>query len=175
VSGIVQEMGLSNVEVRRADIFDPSATIDLVGQADATGAIEVVLHFPTSRKLEGMRRMSDLIKPGSPLSIVDSSIEKPLGAFAERYYANQSIYFGLREQYFQFMRDSNLHPVTYVDYTRDMNQCFKETSVILRRYRAQLRQEFGALMSLAWPEIPATLYIQTLKNIRYIHTVGIKH
>ena len=174
VSAIVREMGLSNLEVRLADIFDPASTQDLIGRADAAGAIEVVLHFPTARKLEGMRRLTDLLKPSSPFSIVDSSIEKPLSAFAERYYANQSIYFGLREQYFAVFDDANLDPAVYVDYTPDMKQAFRETSVILRKYRQQLRQEFGAILGTLWPEIPGTLYIQTLKNVRYVHAVGIK-
>jgi len=45
VRELVRELGLTNVEVRRGDIFDPTVTADLVGQADAVGAIEVILHF----------------------------------------------------------------------------------------------------------------------------------
>lgn len=128
VTAIVGELGLSNVEVRRADIFDPASTMDLLGQADATGSIEVVLHFPTDWKLEGMRHMTDMLKPGSPFSIVDSSIANPLSNFSERYYANQSIYFGLREQYFAAFQDADLTPIAYVDYIDDLNQTMRETS-----------------------------------------------
>lgn len=174
VQGIVQAMGLPNVEIRLGNVFDPAATAEWVGQADAVGAIEVVLHFPAARKLEGMQRMVGLLKPGAPLCIIDSAIANPLSAFSERYYANQSIYFGQREQYFELFEAANLHPVAYVDYTPDMNQAFRETTTILRQFRPQLRAEFGRLMSLLWPEVPGSVYIQTLKNIRYIHAVGFK-
>jgi predicted O-methyltransferase YrrM len=174
VSTLVMQMGLSNVEVRLGDIFDPAVTEDLVGQANAAGAIEVALHFPKAKKLEGMERLARLLKPGSPLCIVDSAIEKPLSAFSEKYYANQSIYFGQREDYFNLFEDARLTPLCYVDYTPDMNQAFKETTQVLRKLRRQLRQEFGTLMSWLWPEVPGTLYIRTLKNIRYVHVVGIK-
>ncbi len=174
-TGIVREMGLSNVEVRLGDIFDPATTADLVGKADAVGAIEVVLHFPTARKLEGMQQMARLLKPGGALCIIDSAIAQPLSAFAERYYANQSIYFGLREQYFTLFQEANLTPECYVDYTPDMNQAFKESTQILRRFRPQLKQEFGTLMSWLWPEIPGSVYIQTLKNVRYVHAVAFKN
>lgn len=174
VTAIVQEMGLKNVEIRRGDIFDPAVTEDLIGQVDAAGAIEVVLHFPAAKKLEGMQMLTRLLKPNSPLCIIDSAIAKPLGSFAERYYANQSIYFGLREQYFALFEQAQLAPRCYVDYTPDMNQAFKETTQVLRKLRPQLKQEFGRLMSWLWPEVPGSVYIQTLKNIRYVHAVGIK-
>ncbi|UQA57552.1 SAM-dependent methyltransferase [Polyangium aurulentum] len=175
VKGIVEEMGLSNVEIRRADIFDPAATADLVGEADAVGAIEVVLHFPTARKLEGMRLMTRLLKPGAPLCIVDTMMTAPLGALAERYYANQCIYFGQREQYFDLFAQADLTPAAYVDYTPDLYQTFRETTHVLRRFRGDLREEFGWVMSLLWPEVPGTVYIQTLKNVRYVHAVGLKN
>lgn len=174
VSEIVKRMNLTNVEVRLGDIFDPAVTEDLIGQADAVGAIEVVLHFPKPKKLEGMQMMTRLLKPGAPLCIIDSAIAKPLSAFSERYYANQSIYFGLREQYFRLFDEAALKPTCYVDYTPDMNQAFKETTKVLRTHRAQLKTEFGLLMSWLWPEVPGSVYIQTLKNIRYVHAVGIK-
>ena len=172
--GIVKEMRLDNVEVRLADVFDPAATADLVGEADAVGAIEVVLHFPAARKLEGMRLMTRLLKPGAPLCLVDSAIAEPLGALSERYYANQCIYFGQREQYFELFRQAGLTPAAYVDYTPDLYQTFRETTRVLRRHRAEMRQEFGWLMSVLWPEVPGTVYIQTLKNVRYVHAVGLK-
>jgi cyclopropane fatty-acyl-phospholipid synthase-like methyltransferase len=174
VTGLVRELGLKNVEIRRGDLFDPSVTEDLVGQADAVGAIEVVLHFPAARKLEGMQRMTRLLKPGAPLCLIDSAIERPLSAFSERYYANQSIYFGLREQYFQLFEQAALTPVSYVDYTPDMNQSFKETTQVLRQMRPRLQQEFGRLMSWLWPEVPGTVYVRTLTNVRYVHAVGLK-
>ncbi|MEP7286009.1 MAG: class I SAM-dependent methyltransferase [Chloroflexota bacterium] len=175
VQGIVTEMGLSNVEIRLGDIFDPSVTEDLVGQADAVGAIEVILHFPTNRKVEGMRMMTRLLKPTAPLCIIDSAIDKPLSAFSEKYYANQSIYFGQREQYMEVFKAAQLTPTCYVDYTPEMNQAFKETTQILRRFRPQLAKEFGSLMSWLWPEVPGTVYVSTLKNIRYVHVVGVKN
>ncbi len=174
VSEIVKRMGLTNVEVRLGDLFDPTMTEDLVGQADAAGAIEVVLHFPPDRKLAGMQMLTRLLKHGSPLCIVDSAIANPMGAFAERYYANQSIYFGLREQYFALFENADLTPVAYVDYTPDMNQAFKESSVVLRRFREALARDFGWLMGRLWPEVPGRLYIKTLKNVRYVHAVGVK-
>lgn len=174
VQQIVDKLELKNVEVRLGNLFDPGVTEDLIGQADAVGAIEVVLHFPDEMKLQGMRRMAELIKPGSPLCIVDSSIAKPMSNFSRRYYANQSIHFGLREQYFQLFEQANLQPAAYVDYTPDMNQSFRETTTILRKYRANLRHEFGWLMSWLWPEVPGNLYIRTLGNVRYIQAVGIK-
>jgi predicted O-methyltransferase YrrM len=175
VQDIVREMGLTNVEVRRGDIFDAEVTADLVGQADAVGAIEVVLHFPAAKKLTGMQMMTRLLKPGSPLCITDSAIAKPLSAFSKRYYANQSIYFGLREQYFELFENADLTPVSYVDHTPDMIRAFKESTQVLRGLRPQLRREFGRTMSWLWPEVPGTVYNQTLKNIRYVHTVGTKN
>jgi SAM-dependent methyltransferase len=174
VQGVVKEMGLENVEVRLADVFDPASTADFVGQADAVGAIEVVLHFPTPRKLEGMRMMTRLLRPGAPLCIIDTAIAAPIGALSERYYANQCIYFGQREQYFTLFEGAGLTPAAYVDYTPDMNQAFRETTRVMRRFRADLREEFGWLMSILWPEVPGTVYIQTLKNVRYVHAVGLK-
>lgn len=174
VSETMRRMNLHNVEVRLGDIFDPTVTDDLVGQADAAGAIEVVLHFPKEKKLQGMQMLTRLLKPDAPMCIIDSAIAKPLSAFSERYYANQSIYFGLREQYFRLFDEANLEPTSYVDYTPDMNQAFKETTTVLRARRAQLRAEFGRVMSWLWPEVPGTIYIQTLKNIRYVHAVAIK-
>lgn len=174
VSETMRRMNLHNVEVRLGDIFDPAVTEDLVGQADAVGAIEVILHFPAEKKLQGMQMMTRLLKPDAPMCIIDSAIAKPLSAFSERYYANQSIYFGLREQYFRLFDEALLSPASYVDYTPDMNQAFKETTKVLRAYRPQLRAEFGRLMSWLWPEVPGSVYIQTLKNIRYIHAVAFK-
>jgi len=55
-----------------------------------------------------------------------------------------------------------------------MNQTFKESTVVLRGLRAQLRREFGSAMSLFWPEVPGTVYVKTLKNVRYVHVVGIR-
>lgn len=174
VSRIVEDMGLNNVEVRLGNVFDPDATADLIGQADAVGAIEVVLHFQDAMKLEGMRRMTDTLKPGGVVCIIDSAIANPLSAFSRQYYANQSIYFGMREDYFALFEQANLMPAAYIDYTPDMVQAFRETSVVLRKKRSMLRQEFGRLMSWLWPEVPGTLYIQTLKNVRYVHAVGMK-
>lgn len=174
VTDIVQKLGLKNVEIRRGDLLDPSITEDLVGQADAAGAIEVVLHFPPARKLEAMQRLARLLKPGAPVGFIDTAAAGPLSAFAERYYANQSIYFGVREQYFQLFEQAAITPVSYVDYTPDLNQGFKESTQVLRRLRPQLRQDFGRLMSWLWPEVPATVYVRTLKNLRYVHVVGIK-
>ncbi len=174
VTGLVQKLGLKNVEIRRGDLLNPAMTEDLVGQADAVGAIEVVLHFPAARKLEAMQRLARLLKPGAPLCIVDSAIAEPLSAFSEKYYANQSIYFGLREQYFQLFEQTAILPVSYVDYTPDLNQGFKDSTQVLRRLRPQLRREFGRVMSWLWPEVPGTLYVRTLKNLRYVHVVGVK-
>jgi cyclopropane fatty-acyl-phospholipid synthase-like methyltransferase len=174
VSAIVGEMGLNNVEVRCGDLFDPAVMEDLIGQADAAGAIEVVLHFAKARKLEGMKMLTRLLKPNSPLCIIDSSIEKTMSAFSDRYYANQSIYFGQRQDYFDLFEDAGLEPRAYVDYTPDMNQAFRETTQVLRKFRPQLKDEFGTLMSWLWPEIPGSVYIKTLENIRYIHAVGMK-
>jgi len=174
VTGIVRELGLKNVEIRRGDLLDPSLTDDLVGQADAAGAIEVVLHFPPARKPEALQRMARLLKPGAPLCFIDTAIDKPLSALAERYYANQSIWFGQREQYFQLFEQADITPASYVDYTPDLNQGFKESTEVLRRFRPQLRQEFGRLMSWLWPEVPGTVYVRTLENLRYVHVVGIK-
>lgn len=174
VSQIVEEMRLDNVEVRLGNVLDPEATADLVGQADAVGAIEVVLHFQDAMKLEGMRRMTDTLKPGGVLCIIDSAIASPMSAFARQYYANQSIYFGMREDYFALFDQANLMPAAYVDYSPDMVQAFRETSVVLRKRRETLRQEFGGLMSWLWPEVPGRLYLQTLKNVRYVQAVGVK-
>lgn len=175
VQEIVREMRLPNVEVRLGNFFEPKVTSDLVGRANATGAIEVVLHFPEERKHEGMQRMASLIKPGSPLSLIDSSIAKPMSNFSKRYYANQSIYFGQRQQYFDLFENANLTAAAYIDYTPSMNQSFRETTKILRGYRKELREEFGWLMSYLWPEVPGNLYIKTLGNIRYVQAVGIKN
>jgi predicted O-methyltransferase YrrM len=174
VSRLAQKLGLKNVEIRRGDLLDPSLTEDLAGQADAVGAIEVVLHFPTARKPEAMQRLARMLKPGAPLCFIDTSIARPLSALAERYYANQSIYFGLREQYFELFEQAAIAPVSYVDYTPDLNRGFKESTQVLRRFRPQLRQEFGRVMSWLWPEVPGTVYVRTLKNLRYVHVVGIK-
>ncbi|HEX8706526.1 MAG TPA: class I SAM-dependent methyltransferase, partial [Myxococcaceae bacterium] len=174
VTGVVRELGLKNVEIRRGDLLDPSLTGDLVGQADAVGAIEVVLHFSPSRKPEAMQRMARLLKPGAPLCFIDTAIARPLSALAERYYANQSIWFGLKEQYFQLFEQAEISPASYVDYTPDLNQGFKESTEVLRRFRPQLRQEFGRLMSWLWPEVPGTVYVRTLENLRYVHVVGLK-
>jgi cyclopropane fatty-acyl-phospholipid synthase-like methyltransferase len=173
-TAVAQEMGLRNVEVRLGDIFDPAMSADLVGQADAVGAIEVVLHFPTDRKVSGMTLMARLLKPGAPLCVLDSAIARPLSSFAGRYYANQSIYFGLREQYLELFEQAGLSGTAYVDHTPDMNQTFKESTVVLRRLRAQLRREFGLVMSLLWPEVPGTVYVKTLKNVRYVQVVGVR-
>jgi predicted O-methyltransferase YrrM len=175
VGGIVREMGLTNVEVRRGDIFDPGLTEDLVGQADAVGAIEVVLHFPAAKKSTGMQMMTRLLKPGAPLCITDSAIAKPMSGFSARYYANQSIYFGLREQYFELFENADLAPVSYIDHTPDMIRSFTESTQVLRRLRPQLKREFGRTMSWLWPEVPGTIYNRTLKNIRYVHTVATKN
>lgn len=174
VTRLVGELGLKNVEIRRGDLFDAALTEDLVGQADAVGAIEVVLHFPAELKLEGMQRMARLLKPGAPLCLIDTSIAQPLSPFAERYYANQSIYFGLKEQYFQLFEQAGLTPAGYVDYSPDMHQTFAESTEVMRRFRPQLQREFGRVMSWLWPEVPGTVYARTLKNLRYVHVVGIK-
>jgi hypothetical protein len=55
-----------------------------------------------------------------------------------------------------------------------MLQTLPDTSAALRRYRRQLRQEFGFLMSLIWPEIPGTVYLSAIKQTVYINAVGIK-
>lgn len=174
-SAVAQEMGLDNVQVRLGNILDPTVSADLVGQADAVGAIEVVLHFPTDQKVSGMKLMARLLKPDAPLCVLDSAIAKPLPSFAERYYANQSIYFGLREQYFELFEQAGLSATSYVDHTPDMNQTFKESTFVLRSLRAQLRREFGLIMSLLWPEVPGTVYVKTLKNVRYVHVVGVRN
>jgi SAM-dependent methyltransferase len=173
-TAVAREMGLRNVEVRLGNILDPAESADLAGQADAVGAIEVVLHFPTDQKVSGMASMTRLLKNGAPLCILDSAIAKPLSSFAERYYANQSIYFGLREQYFELFERAGLSATAYIDHTPDMNQTFKESTVVLRGLRAQLRREFGSAMSLFWPEVPGTVYVKTLKNVRYVHVVGVR-
>jgi cyclopropane fatty-acyl-phospholipid synthase-like methyltransferase len=170
---VVRTMGLTNVEIRRGDIFDPGVTEDLVGQADAVGAIEVVLHLPAEMKAAGMGMMTRLLKPNGALCLVDTAIAKPLGAFAVRYYANQSVHFGLREQYFALFEDAGLTPVAYVDHTPGMNRTFRETTQVLRTFRPQLRAEFGPAMSGLWPEIPARVYLRTIKNLRYVHTVAL--
>ncbi len=175
VTGIVRKLGLKNVEIRRGDLLDPSMTGDLVGQADAVGAIEVVLHFPPARKLEAMQRLARMQKPGAPMCFIDTAAASPLSPLAERYYANQSIWFGLREQYFQLFEQAAISPVSYVDYTPDLNQAFRESTQVLRQLRPQLRKDFGRVMSWLWPEVPGTVYVRTLKNLRYVHVVGIKH
>jgi SAM-dependent methyltransferase len=173
-TALAQELGLRNVEVRLGDILDPAVSADLVGQADAVGAIEVILHFPTDQKVSGMTLLTRLLKPGAPLCVLDSAIAKPLSSFAARYYANQSIYFGLREQYLELFEQAGLSGTAYIDHTPDMNQTFKESTVVLRGLRVQLRREFGLLMSLLWPEVPGTVYVKTLKNVRYVHVVGVR-
>jgi cyclopropane fatty-acyl-phospholipid synthase-like methyltransferase len=172
VRELVRELGLTNVEVRRGDIFDPSVTADLVGQADAVGAIEVILHFRPPGKVVGMRTMAGLLRPGGVLCVMDSAVAKPLGAFAERFYANQSIYFGRRDEYFRLFDQARLLPVGYVDHSPNMAQTFKDTTRVLRTYRPQLKQEFGWIMSRLWPEVPGGLYVPTLRNLRYVHVVG---
>jgi predicted O-methyltransferase YrrM len=174
-TAVAHEMGLGNVEVRLGNIFDPAVSADLVGQADAVGAIEVVLHFPSDQKVSGMALMTGLLRPGAPLCVLDSAIAKPLPPFAERYYANQSIYFGPREQYFELFEHAGLSASSYVDHTPDMNQTFKESTLVLRRLRPQLRREFGFIMSLLWPEVPGAVYVRTLKNVRYVHVVGVRN
>ncbi|MBZ0277342.1 MAG: class I SAM-dependent methyltransferase, partial [Anaerolineae bacterium] len=76
---VVAELGLTNVEIRCGDIFDPSVTDDLVGQADAVGAIEVTGHFPHERKGEGIGMFARMLKPGATLSLLDSALRQPLG------------------------------------------------------------------------------------------------
>ena len=174
-SSVAQEMELGNVEVRLGNIFDPSVSADLVGQADAVGAIEVVLHFPAEQKVSGMKLMTRLLRPGAPLCVLDSAIARPLTSFAERYYANQSIYFGLREQYFELFEQAGLSATSYIDHTPDMNQAFKESTLVLRKLRTQLRREFGLIMSYLWPEVPGTVYVKTLKQVRYVHVVGVRN
>lgn len=174
-TSVARELGLGNVEVRLGNIFDPTMSADLMGRADAVGAIEVVLHFPTDQKVSGMKLMTGLLRPGAPLCVLDSAIAKPLSSFAEQYYANQSIYFGQREQYFDLFEQAGLSAASYIDHTPDMNQTFKESTLVLRGLRAQLRREFGLTMSLLWPEVPGTLYVKTLKNVRYVHVVGIRN
>jgi SAM-dependent methyltransferase len=171
---IIQQMGVTNVEVRLGNIFDRSVSRDLLGQADAVSAIEVTGHFHYDRKAEGIGIFASLLKPGAPLSVLDAALAKPLSPFMMRYYENQSWYFGSRDGYLTAFETAGVQPISYVDYSQAVIPTFPDTTVVLRQHRAQLRREFGRAMALVWPELPGSVYLRTMKNTNYVHVVGIK-
>ncbi len=172
-SGIVREMGLDNVEVRLGDIFDPAVHRDLLGKADAVGAIEVSGHFPPERKKEGIKLFGDLLKPGAPLSMLNLALVKEMNNWEQNYYANQSWYFGWREIYEEALEASNTDLVAYVDYTDGAKQTFIDTAKVLSKRRDLLRDEFGWLLSLVWPLIPR-LNTRMFNSVAYVHVLGRK-
>jgi cyclopropane fatty-acyl-phospholipid synthase-like methyltransferase len=171
---VIAEMGITNVEIRQGDIFDPAVTDDLVGQADAVGAIEVTGHFPHERKAEGIGRFARMLKPGATLSLLDSALRKPLNKFLENFYTNQSWYFGTREGYMAAFEAAGVTPVSYLNHSENVLATFSDTTTVLRNYRPELRRDFGLIMSLAWPELPGTVYLNTVKLIDYVQIVGVK-
>jgi cyclopropane fatty-acyl-phospholipid synthase-like methyltransferase len=171
---LMQTLGVTNVEVRLGDLFDEGVTADLVGAADAVTAIEVTGHFAHERKAQGIGFMARLLKPGAPLSLLDSSLRKPLPPMLVNYYTNQKWYFGTREVYLGALQAAGLTPIAYIDYAQDTLQTFIDTTTVLRRHRARLREEFGGFMALVWPELPHTVYLSTVKMLDYVHIVGVK-
>lgn len=174
VTRLIQRLSLTNVEIRRGDIFDPAVSDDLVGQADAVGAIEVTGHFPHERKAEGIGMFARMLKPGAPLSMLDSALIRQPGRFEESYYRNQSWYFGSRDVYARAFAEHGVHFSGYVDYTPSMLQTMRETAAVMRQHRPALRAEFGRLMALLWPQVPR-LYIRTTEGkVAYVHIFGYK-
>ncbi len=171
----VTNLGFNNVEIRRGDIFDPTITQDLIGQADAVAAIEVTGHFPDERKAEGIGRFAQLLKSGATLALLDTALNKPLPGFMRRYYSNQSWYFGTREGYLNALAQANVSPISYIDYGPSTLQTFSDTTRVLRKHRSSLQHEFGRLLSTVWPELPGTVYSRTMRNVAYLHIVGIKN
>ena len=174
--GIVNRLGTNNIEVRRGDMLDPATTADLIGQANAVGAIEVAGHFPIEKKAEGIHLMSQMLQPGGSISMVDTAEDDAtkLPSLLESYYTNQSWYFGTHEIYQKALETAEIDIVAYTDYTANILQTFTDTTQVLRQHRSQLKSEFGWVMSRLWPEIPATAYYQTVKQIDYVHILGIK-
>ncbi|MCB9453982.1 MAG: class I SAM-dependent methyltransferase [Anaerolineaceae bacterium] len=171
---VIAQMGITNVEIRQGDIFDPAVTDDLVGQADAVGVIEVTGHFPHEHKAEGIGMFARMLKPGATLSLLDSALRQPLNKFLENFYTNQSWYFGTREGYFTAFDAAGVTPVSYLKHSDNVLDTFTDTTTVLRRYRADLRRDFGAIMGLFWPELPGTVYLSTIKQIDYVQIVGVK-
>ncbi len=172
-SRLVRELELSNVEIRLGDIFDRSVSNDLIGKADAVGAIEVTGHFPTEQKIEGITIFASLLKPGGVLSMMDTAHVRPPSNFARNYYANQSWYFGSQEIYEKAFDRAHVTLTAQMDYTASMIQSFSESSPVLALHRDKLRQEFGPLLAAFWPLVPR-LNVNTLGNAAYWHLVGYK-
>lgn len=170
----VAEMGLTGVEIRCGDLFDPAVTRDLVGQAAAVGAIEVTGHFPPALKARGIAVMARLLTRGGSLSLLDSATPEPLPGPLEAYYRNQSWYFGKRDDYLKAFAEAGAPAVAYVDHSRATLPTFVDTTTVLRRHRDRLRAEFGGLMALVWPELPRAVYLPTVRRIQYAHIVGIR-
>ncbi len=172
-SRLVRELELSNVEIRLGDIFDRANSNDLIGKADAVGAIEVTGHFPPEQKIEGITIFASMLKPGGVLSIMDTAHTRPPSNFERNYYANQSWYFGSQEIYEKAFDRAHLTMAAQMDYTDSMIQSFSESSPVLALHRDELRREFGSLMAFLWPLVPR-LNVNTLGKAAYWHLVGYK-
>ncbi|TCO59547.1 SAM-dependent methyltransferase [Actinocrispum wychmicini] len=170
---LVTEMALPNVEIRCGDIYDPTVCADLVGQADAVGAIEVTGHFPAERKQEGIGILAGLLKPGGSLSLIDRAVIDSRRPLSE-HSANQGIFLDNRAGYLTALSMSGLTPEAFIDYTADSLQTFIDTTKVLRRRRRELRAEFGWPLSLVWPAVPKYVHLPVSRQVQYAHIVGVK-
>lgn len=170
-SRLARKWNLHNVEVRLGDVFSREVTSDLQGRADAVGAIEVTGHFPPERKVAGIGLFARLLKPGSPLSLLDSAALRPPSRFEQNYYANQSWYFGTRELYEAALAQAGVRLAAYIDHSSSMLQTLRESAPVLARHRAQLRREFGTVMALLWPLVP-WLNLLTVGKVGYVQLLG---
>lgn len=170
-SRLARKWNLHNVEVRLGDILSRELTSDLQGRADAVGAIEVTGHFPPERKIAGIGCFARLLKPGAPLSLLDSAALRPPSRFEQSYYANQSWHFGTRELYETALAEAGLRLAAYIDHSPSMRQTLRESAPVLARHRAQLRREFGTVMALVWPLVP-WLNLLTVGKVGYVQILG---
>jgi SAM-dependent methyltransferase len=172
--GVAARLGADRAETRLGDILDGSVSRDLWGRADAVTAIEVTGHLTPEQKGPGIAMLARLLRPGGVLSIVDTTLVRPLHPWLERYFANQSWYFGRRTAYLDALADTEVEPIGYVDHSARMRRTFVDSTIVLRAHRGSLTREFGRLVGTVWPELPRRVYLPTAASIAYVHIVAVR-
>ncbi|GAB2993822.1 SAM-dependent methyltransferase [Saccharothrix stipae] len=150
---ITARLGVGHrVEVRVADVLDPSATVDLVGRADGVTAIEVVGHFPPDRLTGGFRAMAALLKPGAALTLMDPVLSRP-GTLLHDFAARFTWRFRPATDYRDALRAAGLTDLRLTDLTESYRPSWRDTGTVMAARMDRLRAEFGPVLAHTWQRI----------------------
>lgn len=150
---ITTRLGVADrVEVRVADVLDPAATADLVGQADGVTAIEVVGHFPPDRAADGVRTMAALLKPGAPLTLMEPVLNRP-GSLVHDFAGLFTWRFRPATDYCDALRTAGLNGLRLTDLTKAYWPSWRDTGAVMAARLDRLRAEFGPVLAHTWQRI----------------------